>query len=315
MKACDLPRTEVPWKADLIHLPLQSKVQWNYSLKRFSTLRVGGSASCFIDVLNLDDLAKILPFLKEKQIPWFILGKGSNLILPDGEWPGLVFRLSSGFKFWKTFEEKREVHAGAGLADVTFVQRCVPLGWGGLEFLIGVPGGIGGAVAMNAGAHGGEVSQFLEKVWWMDMDGHEHETPREDLDFSYRHSPVNRRYDKIVTSALFRLEASSPENVRKKMEEYRRFREEKQPKNLPNCGSVFKNPPGHFAAQLIDSCGLKGTARGDAEISTQHANFIVNHGDATAEDVLGLIHLAQTSVWNTHQVALEPEVEIVQLQK
>lgn len=299
------------WKAELQKLPLQSKLQWSHSLQRFNTMRVGGNTACFINVTCLDDLSRLLPFINHHQVPWFIIGKGSNLLLSDEEWPGIILRLTSEFKFWKPIENTNEVHVGAGLADSTFALRCVPLGWAGMEFLIGIPGNIGGAVAMNAGAHGGEIKDFLKKVWWVDQHGELCDADANTLDFSYRHSPLNGRFGTIITSALFRLNPSDPDTVKATMEKYKAFREEKQPRNIPNCGSVFKNPPGHYAAQLIESANLKGYSIGNAQVSTLHSNFIVNRGGATTQDILDLIQLIQEEVWKCHHVALEPEVEIV----
>ena len=299
------------WPAKLRDLALQSKIFWTYSLKRFNTLRIGGAAACFIEVLHLEDLSRLLPFLKHDQVPWMIIGKGSNLIFPDEGWPGIVFRLASGFKSWEIVEADRQIYVGAALADVTVAQRCIPLGWGGLEFLIGIPGCIGGAIAMNAGAHGGEISDYLQQVWWMDMDGHTHHAQGESLNFAYRHSPLNSKFGTVITAALFQLNESSPEIVKQHIREYQTFREEKQPRNIPNCGSIFKNPPQHYAAELIESVGLKGHGIGDAQISEVHSNFIVNRGHAKAQDVLALMELIRETVWERYQIPLEPEVQIV----
>ncbi|MBF0280265.1 MAG: UDP-N-acetylmuramate dehydrogenase [SAR324 cluster bacterium] len=299
------------WKEKLQKIPLQSKLFWAHSLKRFNTLKVGGAAACLVDVMHTEDLSRLLPFLRQEQIPWFILGKGSNLIFPDDGWPGVVLRLSSHFKQWEVLKEHRQIFVGAALADVTVALRCASLGWSGLEFLIGIPGSIGGAIAMNAGAHGGEISQYLKKIWWMDMAGKVHEAEGKSLAFAYRQSPLNGKLGTVVTSALFQLEASDPETVKARIRELQTFREEKQPRNIPNCGSVFKNPDGRYAAELIESAGLKGHCIGGAQISPVHSNFIVNQGEATAQDVLALIDLVQKTVWKTHQINLEPEVQIV----
>ena len=299
------------WKSKLLDLPLQSKLHWSHSLKRFNTLRVGGDAACFIDVANQQDLSRLLPFAQQNEIPWFILGKGSNLILPDERWPGIVLRLSASFKHWETFPQQREIYAGAALADVTLAQRCIAPGWSGLEFLIGVPGCIGGAIAMNAGAHGKEIRDHLKKVWWIDMEGRSHQTEGALIDFDYRYSPLNGKLGAVITSALFQMDASDSETVSRRIEEYQTFREEKQPRRIPNCGSVFKNPTEAYAAELIESVGLKGHCRGDAQISELHSNFIVNLGNAKTKDVLALMRLAREKVWKAYQIELEPEVQIV----
>ncbi len=305
------PQAIESWRDDLIALQIQSKIHWNYPLKRFNTLKVGGNAACLINVLNHFDLSKILPFINRHKLSWFVLGKGSNLIVPDSGWPGIVLRLAGDFKYWKPDELVHQVKVGSGLADATFAQKCIPLGWTGLEFLIGIPGSIGGAIAMNAGAHGGEVSDFLSKVWWMDMDGNHHEAKGESLDFAYRYSPLNGKNGTVITDALFQLKRSNSEMVRANVEKYQKFRFEKQPQNLPNCGSVFKNPPQGYAGRLIESVGLKGYRIGNAQISEKHSNFIVNLGDASAQDIIDLMTLAQKKVREAYQIELVSEVQVL----
>ena len=260
----------------------------------------------------------LLPFISKHRIPWFILGKGSNLLIPDTFWPGIILHLSGEFKNWEPLENNNpscnnnEVSAGAALADVTFAQRCVAQGWGGMEFLIGIPGTIGGAVAMNAGAHGGETADFLQEAEWMDMEGNLHTSSRQNLEFRYRYSDLMGNYGRIITSAVFELQESDPETVENKLLECQQFRMEKQPYNQPSCGSVFKNPPGDFAARLIEASGLKGKIRGGAQISPIHANFIVNLGKASSTDILSLIDTVRETVFSKHSINLEPEVQILQ---
>jgi len=303
-----------------------------------------------IDVVNVADLSFLLPFISKNRIPWFILGKGSNLLIPDTFWPGIILHLSGEFKSWEPLENNNPscnhngVSAGAALADVTFAQRCVTQGWSGMEFLIGIPGTIGGAVAMNAGAHGGETAEFLVQAEWMDMAGNLHTSAREELEFRYRFSELNGNSGKIITRAVFQLQQTDPESVEKKLHECQQFRMAKQPYNQPSCGSVFKNPPGDFAARLIEDSGLKakmcGAAQispihaknppgdfaarliedsglkakmcGAAQISPIHANFIVNLGNATSADILALIDTVRETVFSKHSIYLEPEVQILQ---
>jgi len=299
------------WKAAFAELSLRSRVQWNASLQRLNTWRIGGQARCLVDVAEPEDLAKLLPFIAEYQVPWTLLGKGSNLLIPDETWPGIVIHLSGSFKHWVPSVEARTVQAGAALADVTFSQRCVELGWGGMEFLVGVPGTIGGAVAMNAGAHGGEVSDFLSQARWFDMRGQEHVASSEQAGFRYRHSHLNGRNGVVVTSATFELRESEPAQVRERLSQCLRFREDKQPRQ-PSCGSVFKNPPGDHAARLIEHSGLKGFCVGDAQVSLKHTNFIVNLGSARSADLEAVIREVQRRVFEQHGVSLEPEVQWLQ---
>ena len=230
---------------------------------------------------------------------------------------GIIIHLSGDFKSWEPIEEnsnsgKNQVSAGAALADVTFAQKCVPLGWGGMEFLIGIPGTIGGAIAMNAGAHGAETSDFLEEIEWMDMEGNLHTTPREKLEFRYRYSELNGNFGRVITRAVLSLNESDPESVEKKILECQKFRMEKQPYNQPSCGSVFKNPPGDYAARLIEASGLKGKIQGGAQISPKQANFIVNLGEASSDDILSLINTARETVLRNYSIDLMPEVQILQ---
>ena len=159
---------------------------------------------------NVNDLRLLLHFISKHRIPWFIIGKGSNLLVPDKNWPGIILHLSGDFKSWEPIDEnfnsgKKKVSAGAALADVTFAQKCVPHGWAGMEFLIGIPGTIGGAIAMNAGAHGAETADFLDEIEWMDMDGILHSTPKDKLEFRYRYSELNGNLGKIITRAVLAL--------------------------------------------------------------------------------------------------------------
>ena len=314
-----MPSEEQPeWMETLEKTPLTSRLRRKESLKRFNTWRIGGFAECLIDVVNVADLSFLLPFISKYRIPWFILGKGSNLLIPDTSWPGIILHLSGEFKSWEPLEnnnpsrKNNEVSAGAALADVTFAQRCVTQGWSGMEFLIGIPGTIGGAVAMNAGAHGGETAEFLMQAEWMDMEGNLHTSLRDDLEFRYRFSELNGNYGKIITRAVFKLQQDAPESVGKKLLECQKFRRENQPCNQPSCGSVFKNPPGDFAARLIEDCGLKAKMTGDAQISPIHANYIVNLGKASSTDIVTLMDTVQETVLSKHSIYLEPEVQILQ---
>ena len=305
------------WLEDLEKISLDSRLRRKESLKRFNTWRIGGAAECLIDVVNVQDLRLLLPFIRKHHIPWFIIGKGSNLLVPDNTWPGIIIHLSGDFKSWEPLEEnsnsgKNQVSAGAALADVTFAQKCVPHGWGGMEFLIGIPGTIGGAIAMNAGAHGAETADFLEEIEWMDMEGNLHSTPREKLEFRYRYSELNGNFGRVITRAVLSLNESDPESVEKKILECQKFRMEKQPYNQPSCGSVFKNPPGDYAARLIEASGLKGKIQGGAQISPKQANFIVNLGKASSDDILSLINTARETVLRNYSIDLMPEVQILQ---
>ena len=313
-----MPDEALPqWLEDLEKIPLDSRLRRKKSLKRFNTWRIGGAAECVIDVKNLKDLRLLLPFIRKNQIPWFVIGKGSNLLVPDKTWPGIILHLSGDFKCWEPLEEKfnsggKKVSAGAALADVTFAQKCVPHGWGGMEFLIGIPGTIGGAIAMNAGAHGAETADFIDEIEWMDMEGNLHCTAKDEIEFRYRYSELNGNYGRIITRAVLSLNESDPKTIQKNILKYQKFRKEKQPYNQPSCGSVFKNPTGDHAARLIENSGLKGKIKGGAQISTKQANFIVNLGNASSDDIMSLINTARETVFKNYSIDLMPEVQILQ---
>ncbi len=313
-----MPDEALPqWLEDLEKIPLDSRLRRKKSLKRFNTWRIGGAAECVIDVVNLKDLKLLLPFINKNQIPWFVIGKGSNLLIPDKSWPGIILHLSGDFKCWEPVEEKfnsggKKVSAGAALADVTFAQKCVPHGWGGMEFLIGIPGTIGGAIAMNAGAHGAETADFLDQTEWMDMEGNLHCTSKNELEFNYRYSELNGNFGRVITRAVFSLNESDPKTVENNIQKCQQYRMEKQPYNQPSCGSVFKNPTGDHAARLIENSGLKGKIKGGAQISPKQANFIVNLGNASSDDIMSLINTARETVFRNYSIDLMPEVQILQ---
>jgi len=306
------------WLDILRETHLKSRLRERTTLKRFNTWRIGGNADCLIDVVSVLELSYLINFIRENNVPWFILGKGSNLLISDKNWSGIILHLSGDFKNWTPSEKinsssnKIEVSAGAALSDVTFVQRNFNQGLGGMEFLIGIPGTIGGAVSMNAGAHGAETSEFLKEVEWMDMDGKMHKSGIKKLKFKYRFSELNGIYGRIITNAVFKMEITDPKKIKEKINEYQNFRMNQQPYNQPSCGSVFKNPPGENAARLIEDSGLKGNIHGGAQISPVHANFIVNLGDASSNDILSLIDITREEVFKRYSINLELEVQILQ---
>ena len=300
------------WAPALEDLKLGSRVRWNESLKRFNTWRIGGPSRGLVDVETEQDLARMLPFLNKNDIPWFLIGKGSNLLIHDRIWEGVILHLTGDFKSWQPQEHPQTVCAGAALADVTFAQRCVSQGWSGMEFMIGIPGTIGGAVATNAGAHGGETSEFVRSIRWMDLDGIVHQDQRDAFQFAYRFSELDAKQGRVVTSATFELAEEDPQQVKQTLLECQRFRMEKQPYNQPSCGSVFKNPPQDYAARLIELSRLKGKVRGRAQVSPKHANFIVNLGDAASDDIFGLMDEIREQVYRDHKIDLIPEVQILQ---
>ncbi len=297
------------WRRGLAEALPNSKVRLDAPLAPMTTLRIGGAADCFVDVGDEGDLERLFQWIRAHDLPWFLLGKGSNILVPDGGLRGVVMRLGAGFQI--VDRQGELVRVGAGCPNAKLLQRCMGWGLGGLEFLIAVPGTVGGAVAMNAGAHQGETADFLESVRFFDAESGFREAPATEFSFAYRTSPLNARHGKWVVGATFRLEPRTPEQIKARMDQFQTYRRETQPRDFPNCGSVFKNPPGDFAARLIDQAGLKGLQKGHVQVSEKHANFIVNRGGASAREAMELIDMIKEKVYKEFGITLELELQLL----
>lgn len=301
----------------LSELLTDSRVRFDVPLRPLTTLRIGGPADALVDLGSEADVSALFSFLERAGLPAFILGKGSNLLVDDAGVRGVVVRLGRGLDDFAAAPEaeadgSRLVTAGAALVNGQFVSRCEGLGLGGMEFLIAVPGSIGGAIAMNAGAHQGETADFLDMVRIYEGGTGLHDVPARQLRFAYRHSELRGQDGRLVLAGRFRLRPAEPAAIRAQVAAFQAYRRDTQPRDFPNCGSVFKNPPGDFAARLIEAAGLKGHHHGAAQISEKHANFIVNRGGATAADVLGLIDLVRTRVAAESGITLALELQRLQ---
>lgn len=275
-----------------------------------TTFRIGGPADRFLRVPDTDGLEAALNALREEEIPYFILGNGSDLLVPDEGLRGAVLQLDGRFRQAGAAGEGR-ILAGAGAALSAVCMLAKEKGLSGMETAFGIPGSLGGALFMNAGAYGGEIRDATERVYVFE-DGEVREMDAKDCGFSYRHSVFMER-DCVVLGASLRLQPGDPAEIAGKMEDYMARRREKQPLEFPSAGSVFKRPEGHFAGALIEQCGLKGLAVGGAQVSEKHAGFIVNRGGATAADVEALIGRIRETVFRETGVMLEPEVRRVTL--
>jgi len=275
------------------------------SLAGHTTLGVGGPARWFFHPDSVESLSAAL-LLIPVEIPLLPLGRGSNLLPPDTGFPGVVLDLS-GLNHIQVNGTTLSAECGVRMSRVTRI--CADHGLTGLEFMATVPGDIGGGVVMNAGAFGQQVADTLSRIRLMRRDGAMQELQAAQLEMSYRHTSLP--HGSLVVSAEFKLAADDGEAVRERIRDMRTTRGRTQPLELPNCGSVFKNPPGDHAARLIETAGLKGRRIGGASISAKHANFIVNEGSATSGDVLALIRLAQQTVKKQFGVSLEPEVRML----
>ncbi|NLW24361.1 MAG: UDP-N-acetylmuramate dehydrogenase [Clostridia bacterium] len=285
---------------------VKGKIKILEALSRHTTWQIGGPADLFLIPVDRSDLENAVKFCNLENIPVTIIGGGSNLLISDQGVRGLVIKLAGGLKKWEI--NGVEVRAESGVRLPFLVRQTVNEGLQGLEFAGGIPGTVGGAVIMNAGAHGGSMNQVVERVVAMDKKGQLKYFTNEELGFSYRSSNLKHRDDLIVLEVSFKLTQGNREELEAALKRYLLSRQEKQPWQFPNAGSVFKNPPGYSAGWLIESVGAKGWQVGKAQVSTKHANFIVNLGGATCQDVLTLIEKIQKTVKEKYDIDLEPEI-------
>ncbi len=276
-------------------------------MDRHTTFRIGGLADRWITADTFEQLSGLLPVLLEAEIPWLVLGNGSDLLVSDRGIRGCVLALGTGFKRLALSADGAFLEAGAGApltAACTFARDC---GRTGLEFAYGIPGTLGGAVYMNAGAYGGEMKDVLETVTHLTAGGRLETVSGPELDLGYRHSRYTGGKD-VILGARLRLAPGSPAAIAARMDDLLARRKAKQPYDQPSAGSVFKRPQAGYAARLIEDCGLKGRRVGGAQVSPKHAGFIVNLGGATCADVLALIEIVRQEVLRQTGVLLECEI-------
>ena len=302
------------WRAEVRGRLADSVVTFDAPMARAVPLRVGGPAECLVELQSERDLEAVFEIIAERQLPFHVLGKGSNVLVRDEGLRGLVLRLGPAFRSVRRLENSATVEAGAGISNGAFVDQCRRWQLGGMEFLVAVPGSIGGAIAMNAGAHDGETAAFLRTVRVFFPRTGISDREAAEFQFAYRESPLRGNLGRMVLRGAFALQRLAEEEIRGRQQRILQWRKEHQPSDFPNCGSVFKNPPGDFAARLIDRAGLKGHTRGGAQISEKHANFIVNRGGATADEVLALVDFIQETVYSRNGVMLELEMQVFPLE-
>lgn len=293
---------------DKLNRILGNTLSFDEPMNRHTSFRIGGPADALLVPRDANWLKKALKSAQELGIPVTVVGNGSNLLVRDGGIRGLVIKLSGTLDYVHVLGT--DLRAGCGVLLSTLSHVAVEAGLKGLEFAAGIPGTLGGALSMNAGAYDGEMKDVVSAVRALTLAGEEVELCGEELAFGYRHSALKAR-DLVAIEATLALTPGDKEASLARIAELNRLRREKQPIALPSAGSVFKRPPGHFAGRLIEQAGLKGCRIGDAEVSTLHAGFIVNVGNATARDVLDLIGHVQSKVREQSGVTLEPEVRIV----
>ena len=283
------------------------EILFNEPLKQYTYTKVGGVAEYLAFPRNQYELKRIVTFANAHEIPWMVLGNSSNIIVRDGGIDGFVIMFDH-FRDIKVNGYVIEAEAGAKLIDVTHVARYHSLT--GFEFACGIPGSIGGAVYMNAGAYGGEIAHILQSCKVLTPEGEIKTLTAEELAFGYRHSKIQETGD-VVISAKFALAPGNYDQIDQEMARLTHLRELKQPLEYPSCGSVFKRPVGHFAGQLISEAGLKGHRIGGVEVSEKHAGFMINVDHGTAKDYEDLIAHVIATVEKSAGVTLEREVRII----
>ena len=277
-------------------------------LSDHTSFRVGGPADYFVRPASREEIRGAILAAKEEKVPFFVIGNGSNLLVSDRGWRGMILQVGKNYQEITVDDNIITARSGATLARVA--KEALDHSLTGMEFAAGIPGSVGGAVAMNAGAYDGEIRNILLDAEVMTSEGEFITIPAADLDLSYRHSCVFEK-DYLVLSARFLLAPGDPGQIRGRMDELARARKEKQPLEYPSAGSTFKRPKGYFAGKLIQDAGLKGYTVGGAQVSEKHSGFVINRGGATAEEIAFLIAQVQKKVEQQFGVRMEPEVRFV----
>ena len=295
----------------------QGKILWDIPMAQFSTLKVGGPAEAVISVENIEDLTRLHHWLKENDIDWWIVGRGSNILVPDKGLAGVIIVLAGEFRSIEKLsirplssgEEKVLIRAGGGCSLSKLVGYCTAQSLTGLEFGVGIPGSIGGAIVMNAGAWGCDIGSLVDSAILMDSDGNIATKQGKNLGFLYRKWSMGK--NTILLSATLALRPGNKENIKDTCRKYQELRHNNQPVAEASAGSFFKNPPDDSAGRLIDEAGFKGFSIGGAKVSETHANFIINTGPASAANILDLMHVIQQEILKRFGIKLEPEVHIL----
>lgn len=287
---------------------IDSIIKYDEPLKNHTSIRIGGPADVFCSPGNIEDLKKVISISKEYNIPFLVLGNGTNLLILDNGIRGLVINLNKGFK--KTIFSDKIVKVGAGVSLVYLSKIALNRELSGLEFACNIPGTLGGAIINNAGFKGNFIAGVVQNVTFLTGENKLERTSKSNLNFNYRESNLKGK-SVIILEATLQLKKGNKEEIESKIKENIKIRETKQPLHKLNAGSIFKNPPGYYAGELIEKVGAKGLSRGKAEVSTRHANFIINNGGASARDILYLIEEIEKRVKKNFGIKLEREIEIL----
>ena len=293
---------------ELLNILDEENIKVDEPMKKHISFKVGGPADFLVKPKTEEELRNVVEFAKKENVPFIVIGNGSNLLVKDGGIRGIVIELSDNFNNYEIDGNIIKAQSGALLAIIG--RNAMKNSLTGFEFAAGIPGTLGGALAMNAGAYGGEMKQVVKTVRLMDRDGNIFELSNEEMKFEYRRSLLTNK-DYIVLSAVIELQPGNVEEIKEIMADYSNRRSTKQPLNFPSAGSTFKRPEGHFAAKLIDDCGLRGLNLRGAQVSDKHCGFVINSGGATAKDILDLMFIVKSTVNAKFGIMLEEEVKIL----
>ncbi len=286
----------------------ESNVLLEEPMCKHTTFKVGGNATYFVTPESVEGVKRTVELCRESQTPYYIVGNGSNLLVSDEGFSGVILQIYGKMNHCEMSEGKIKAQAGALLTKVA--NQISKAGYTGMEFAVGIPGTVGGAVAMNAGAYGGEIKDVITSALVLKKDGELIRLSKDQLKLGYRSSVVIEQ-EYIVLEAEFELEKGEPEEIQAICDKNTKARVEKQPLEYPSAGSTFKRPEGYFAGKLIMDAGLRGFTVGGAQVSEKHCGFVINKGDATAKDVVDLITQVQEKVQETFGVTLETEVKMI----
>jgi len=278
----------------------------NEPMKKHTSFKIGGNADIFLKAYSVEEIKKILKVSKDNNIPLFILGNGTNLLVRDEGYRGIILQI----KLENIQINNTEVIVQSGVKNAILSKKLLDNSLTGFEFASGIPGTIGGAIKMNAGAYGSEMKEIVKEVTYLDYEGKIHIIDNLDCKFDYRHSRFFND-NAVILEVKLNLEKGNKEAIQEKVSELAKQRKEKQPVEYPNAGSTFKRGDGFITAKLIDECGLKGYTIGGAQVSEKHAGFIINKNNATSKDILNLIEYVQTKVKEKKGVDIKLEIEVI----
>lgn len=301
------------FRKEMEHILGENQVKVGESLSKHTTFKMGGEADYFVIPQSPEEIVELVNLCNKEKVPFYILGNGSNILVGDKGYRGVIIQIGKGMEkieFGETIEGQKRVLAGAGVSLAKLAKIVAGKGLTGFEFASGIPGTLGGAITMNAGAYGGEIKDCILWAKVIDKQGQIHVIEKKDLELGYRTSVIQKD-GYIVVEAEFTFASGVIEEIEKKMTDLNRQRVEKQPLNYPSAGSTFKRPEGYFAGKLIMDAGLAGYRVGDIMVSTKHCGFVVNVGAGTAKDARQLIEDVSRIVYEKFQVKLEPEVRFL----